>query len=275
MPPGHALTHRQGCGFEAIGVRPMAREGVEEEEGEEQEGGVGASGVKLPFFPAITPARGQGILGGDPRPVGDRGWGAAFVEEKVREEEQVTTAEAEEEYRRVFNESLEQNFDLAAATKAAKAAMRAALGIVDSSEEESEGEEGGEEEEEVFPPLGITIVTPPSSDGGKVTWCIWCVVVEFVCCWSCSDAAPCCSRAATAASCARPPSPRRWSWRPTWWLRSTSPPPPAPPSRPSPPSRTAARSPWPAGGAGAGASPSTPPGARCTGGGPTPSTPTR
>ena len=158
----------------------MVREGVDqEEEGEdEEEGGVGGGGVKLPFFPAITPARGQGILGGDPRPVGDRGWGAAFVEDKAREEEQVTTAEAEEEYKRVFNESLEQNFDLGAATKAAKAAMRAALGIVDSSEEESEGEEGGEEEEEVFPPFGITIVTPPSSDGGKV---IWFMVVGLVC----------------------------------------------------------------------------------------------
>ena len=79
----------------------------------------------------------------------------------------MTTEEAEAEFKRVFEECLENNFDLEAATKAAKRAMRAALGIVDSEDEE-EDEEDEERDEGSFPPLGISIVTPPSGDGGKV-----------------------------------------------------------------------------------------------------------
>jgi hypothetical protein len=110
-------------------------------------------------------------------PGGGPGWGAQFAEPAVQkvDEDEVTTKEAEEEYRRVFNQCLENNFDLDQATKSAKAAMRAALGIVDSEDEDSggdgEGEEVlGEDEDdnvETFPPPGISIVTPPSSDGGK------------------------------------------------------------------------------------------------------------
>ena len=100
-----------------------------------------------------------------------RGWGAQFAGEESEEkvEEDVTTEEAEAEFKRVFEECLENNFDLAAATTAAKRAMRAALGIIDSEdEEEDDDDDDGEGGEESFPPLGISIVTPPSGDGGKV-----------------------------------------------------------------------------------------------------------
>jgi len=97
--------------------------------------------------------------------------------EKV-EKEVVSTTDAEDEYRRVFENCLENNFDLEGATKAAKKAMRNALDIVDSSDEEEnedqkdqqdqQDQQDQEEDEEVgeesFPPLGVSVVTPP--DGG-------------------------------------------------------------------------------------------------------------
>lgn len=79
----------------------------------------------------------------------------------------MTTAEAEEEYKRVFAECLENNFDLDLATKTAKAAMRAALNIVDSEDEESEGDEDEDDIEVEDLMRGITVIEPPSDDGGK------------------------------------------------------------------------------------------------------------
>ena len=74
----------------------------------------------------------------------------------------MTTAEAEEEYKRVFAECLENNFDLDLATKTAKAAMRAALNIVDSEDEESEGDNDDEEDAEIEDlTRGITVIEPP------------------------------------------------------------------------------------------------------------------
>lgn len=72
----------------------------------------------------------------------------------------MTTAEAEEEYKRVFAECLENNFDLDLATKTAKAAMRAALNIVDSEDEESEGDDDEDAEMEDLT-RGITVIEPP------------------------------------------------------------------------------------------------------------------
>merc|ERR1719278_1734751 len=99
------------------------------------------------------------------------GWGSQFVEpeeEPVKDEDEVTTAEAEEEYKRVFAECLENNFDLDLATKTAKAAMRAALNIVDSEDESDENEEEDEYDEEMEDlTRGITVIEPPSEDGGK------------------------------------------------------------------------------------------------------------
>ena len=69
----------------------------------------------------------------------------------------MTTAEAEEEYKRVFAECLENNFDLDLATKTAKAAMRAALNIVDSEDEESEGDDDEDAEMEDLT-RGITVI---------------------------------------------------------------------------------------------------------------------
>ena len=93
------------------------------------------------------------------------GWGSQFVEpedEPVKDEDEVTTAEAEEEYKRVFAECLENNFDLDLATKTAKAAMRAALNIVDSEDESDENEEEDEYDEEMEDlTRGITVIEPP------------------------------------------------------------------------------------------------------------------
>merc|ERR1719220_2754672 len=94
------------------------------------------------------------------------GWGSSFAghdEEEGRDEDEVTTAEAEEEYKRVFAECLENNFDLDLATKTAKAAMRAALNIVDSEDESDENEEEEEYDEEMEDlTRGITVIEPPS-----------------------------------------------------------------------------------------------------------------
>jgi len=96
------------------------------------------------------------------------GWGTSFAEpDEGKDEDEVTTAEAEEEYKRVFAECLENNFDLELATKTAKAAMRAALNIVDSEDEESEGDEDEDDAEMEDMTRGITVIQPPSDDGGK------------------------------------------------------------------------------------------------------------
>ena len=93
------------------------------------------------------------------------GWGTSFGESDEahgKDEDEVTTAEAEEEYKRVFAECLENNFDLDLATKTAKAAMRAALNIVDSEDEESEGDDEDEEDVEMEDlTRGITVIEPP------------------------------------------------------------------------------------------------------------------
>ena len=94
------------------------------------------------------------------------GWGTSFGESDEahgKDEDEVTTAEAEEEYKRVFAECLENNFDLDLATKTAKAAMRAALNIVDSEDEESVGDDDDEEEDAELEDLtrGITVIEPP------------------------------------------------------------------------------------------------------------------
>ena len=93
------------------------------------------------------------------------GWGTSFAEPDEghgKDEDEVTTAEAEEEYKRVFAECLENNFDLDLATKTAKAAMRAALNIVDSEDEESEGGDEDEEDTEMEDlTRGITVIEPP------------------------------------------------------------------------------------------------------------------
>ena len=91
------------------------------------------------------------------------GWGTSFAEiDEGKDEDEVTTAEAEEEYKRVFAECLENNFDLDLATKTAKAAMRAALNIVDSEDEESEGDNDDEEDAEIEDlTRGITVIEPP------------------------------------------------------------------------------------------------------------------
>ena len=92
------------------------------------------------------------------------GWGSSFAghdEDEGRDEDEVTTAEAEEEYKRVFAECLENNFDLDLATKTAKAAMRAALNIVDSEDEESEGDEDEDDIEMEDLMRGITVIEPP------------------------------------------------------------------------------------------------------------------
>ena len=91
------------------------------------------------------------------------GWGTSFAEHDEgdgKDEDEVTTAEAEEEYKRVFAECLENNFDLDLATKTAKAAMRAALNIVDSEDEESEREDEDDAEMEDLT-RGITVIEPP------------------------------------------------------------------------------------------------------------------
>ena len=122
------------------------------------------------FNPNFGPEGYEGYEGYGPGDGFVPGWGAPFVEEP-KDEDEITTAEAEEEYSRVFAECLENNFDLDIATKTAKRAMRAALGIVDSEDEDSEEgvdpEECNEEEEAGSSLLGIVIVTPPSKDGGK------------------------------------------------------------------------------------------------------------
>ena len=92
------------------------------------------------------------------------GWGTSFAEPdegEGKDEDEVTTAEAEEEYKRVFAECLENNFDLELATKTAKAAMRAALNIVDSEDEESEGDEDEDDAEMEDLTRGITVIQPP------------------------------------------------------------------------------------------------------------------
>merc|ERR1719458_2367608 len=94
------------------------------------------------------------------------GWGTSLAEPDQgdgKDEDEVTTAEAEEEYKRVFAECLENNFDLDLATKTAKAAMRAALNIVDSEDEESVGDDDDEEEDDAeLEDLtrGITVIEP-------------------------------------------------------------------------------------------------------------------
>ena len=90
------------------------------------------------------------------------GWGTSFAEpDEGKDEDEVTTAEAEEEYKRVFAECLENNFDLELATKTAKAAMRAALNIVDSEDEESEGDADEDDAEMEDLTRGITVIQPP------------------------------------------------------------------------------------------------------------------
>ena len=92
------------------------------------------------------------------------GWGTSLAEPDQgdgKDEDEVTTAEAEEEYKRVFAECLENNFDLDLATKTAKAAMRAALNIVDSEDEESEGDEDEDDIEMEDLMRGITVIEPP------------------------------------------------------------------------------------------------------------------
>jgi len=98
------------------------------------------------------------------------GWGTSFAEPGEgdgKDEDEVTTAEAEEEYKRVFAECLENNFDLDLATKTAKAAMRAALNIVDSEDEQSEEDDDEDDTEMEDMTRGITVIQPPSDDGGK------------------------------------------------------------------------------------------------------------
>merc|ERR1719458_1676698 len=80
------------------------------------------------------------------------GWGTSLAEPDQghgKDEDEVTTAEAEEEYKRVFAECLENNFDLDLATKTAKAAMRAALNIVDSEDEQSSDGDDEEDDAEI------------------------------------------------------------------------------------------------------------------------------
>merc|ERR1719237_885334 len=96
------------------------------------------------------------------------GWGTSFGEPDEahgKDEDEVTTAEAEEEYKRVFAECLENNFDLDLATKTAKAAMRAALNIVDSEDEQSEEDDDEDDTEMEDMTRGITVIQPPSDDG--------------------------------------------------------------------------------------------------------------
>ena len=92
------------------------------------------------------------------------GWGTSFAEPGEgdgKDEDEVTTAEAEEEYKRVFAECLENNFDLDLATKTAKAAMRAALNIVDSEDEQSEEDDDEDDTEMEDMTRGITVIQPP------------------------------------------------------------------------------------------------------------------
>ena len=93
------------------------------------------------------------------------GWGTSLAEPDQgdgKDEDEVTTAEAEEEYKRVFAECLENNFDLDLATKTAKAAMRAALNIVDSEDEQSSDGDDEEDDAEIEDlTRGITVIQPP------------------------------------------------------------------------------------------------------------------